>query len=352
MTQRQLDLLKQLVLCPSPSGFEKEIAGLIQKQIPNGNRNVGVDFQNNVLVTIPGKTNNRVMIDAHLDQVGFIISNIDEHGQISLLSIGGIDSSIMSNKNLVILTEGGPVNAVVNRKAAHLVEYESDESIDHTYEALVDIGIRGFKKVSKVVQVGDPVVYKPTFEHLYDQYYTGNGLDNKVGCFVLIETIRNIVHLSERPFHTLVFTFSSQEETNGRKCRPLIKRFKPSIFIEVDVTFATDWDEKSFDSEKQVGRCVLGKGPVLYRGVDIDRDCFALLKKGAKKAGTAVQVQASTGDIGYTATEVTNESHGVRGMIVGLPLRNMHSSVEIVNTKDLTDAVKLLTKSLLTKSLI
>jgi endoglucanase len=291
------------------------------------------------------------MIDAHLDQLGFIVNNIDEHGQISLLPIGGGDSSIMSSKNLLILTRNGHVNAVVNRKASHQVENEIDELIEHTHDAVVDIGIRGRKKVGSVIEVGDPVVYRPSFEHLREQYYTGCGLDDKVGCFVLLEIIDKIVRSKRKPSATLVFTFSSQEETWGRKCRPLLKRFEPDAFVEVDVTFASDWDEQSWEYERQVGRCVPGEGPVLHRGVDIDEPCLNLLKRQVRSAKVPVQYQASTGAVGYTATEVSNEGHGVRALVLGLPLRNMHTPVEIVHFRDLLNGVKLLSGYLLRKDL-
>lgn len=346
MRKQQLDLLRELVVTPSPSGFERRVAEFIAKQIPAGGLSVEIDFQHNVIVVVPGETNDYVMIDAHLDQIGFIVNNIDDNGQISLLPIGGAEASIMSNKNLVILTEKGPINAVVNRKPAHQIENSEDEAIEAAHEALVDIGIRGDKAVRKIVEIGDPVIYKPMFEPLAGDYYTGSGLDDKVGCFVLIEVIRNILKAKEKPQNTLVFTFSSQEETGGRKCRPLLKRFGPSTFIGVDVTFASDWDEKSWDHERQVGRCVLGEGPVLYRGVDIDPTVVKWLRTDARKHRVPIQIQASTGDVGYTAAEVSNEAHGIRAMVFGIPLRNMHSAVEIVNTKDLMQCVKLLSASL------
>ena len=351
MTKAQLKLLEELVLLPSPSGFEKEIAKRIMEAMPKRGCSVEVDFQNNVSVVIPGRTRDTVMIDAHHDQIGFIVSNIDDNGHISLLPIGGADSSIMSGKNLLILSDSGPVNAVVNRKAAHQITDESDEFIEYAHEAVVDIGVRSRTKALKVVQIGDPVVYRPIFEPLQDGYYTGSGLDDKTGCFVLIEVIRAILRSKKKPMSTLVFTFSSQEETGGRKCRPLIKRFEPQTFIEVDVTFASDWNERGWEAEAQAGRCVLGKGPVFYRGVDINAVLFNQLRTEARKCKIPFQVQASTGEVGYTATELTHESYGIHGMIVGLPLRNMHSPVEIVHVKDLTDSIKLLSQCLLNRQM-
>jgi len=348
MTSEQLGQLKTLVRIPSPSGFESKIAEYIRQELCSvvSSSNITVDFQNNVACVIEGTSDHVVMIDAHLDQVGFIVNNIDNHGQISLAYIGGGDTTILSARHLVILTEKGPVNAVVNRKASHLVLDEADEDILQIHDALVDIGIRGKAKVESVVRVGDPVVYCPVFEQLRGKFYTGCGLDDKVGCYVLIETIRKIVRTKRKPIPTLVFTFSAQEETWGRKCRPLVKKYNPDLAIEVDVTFATDWDEVSWEVERQSGACRLGDGPVLYRGVDIDQGTLKLMESVAKSHKIKHQCQASTGQIGYTVTEISHEANGIRALILGLPLRNMHTPVEVVNLTDLDLSVRLLTEFL------
>jgi len=353
MTSEQLGQLETLVRIPSPSGFESKIAEYIRQELCSivSSSNITVDFQNNVACVIEGTSDHVVMIDAHLDQLGFIVNNIDSYGQISLAYIGGGDISILSARNFIILTEKGSVNAVVNRKPSHMVEDEIDETILRIYEALVDIGVRGKKKVGSVVRVGDPVIYQPTFEQLREHFYTGCGLDDKVGCSVLLETIRKIVISKKKPVPTLVFTFSAQEEVYGRKCRPLIKQYQPDLFIEVDVTFASDWDEESHAFERQVGSCRLGDGVVLYRGVDIDSGSLKLMESVAKANKKRIQFQASTGQIGYTATEVTHEESGVRGLIVAVPLRNMHTPVEIVNLKDMDCGVQLLSSFLISKRL-
>lgn len=340
----QIELLERLVLTPSPSGHEEEIAYFIEHELleflPKGQ--ITKDRYHNVVVVLPGSSDKTVMIDAHMDQIGFIVTNIDRKGFISLQYIGGGDRSILSARDLVILTESGEVNAVVNRKHAHLVGDESDVGVDSMHEAAVDIGPRDREKVQSYVQIGDPVVYTPSFRHLRENFYAGTGMDDATGCLVLLETIKRIVKgRKTKSVPTLIFVFSAQEETYGKKCRPLIKKFNPDLVVEVDVTFATDWEDDD-DLEREIGKCELGFGPVLYRGVEIDSGCFKLLNSVAKKSKICVQYQASPGSIGYTSTELTHEQLGIRALILGIPLRNMHTPVETIHLRDLDLSIRLL----------
>jgi len=311
MRSSQVNLLENLVKIPGTSGFEDEISDFIKEKLLQllPKKNVKVDFQKNVSAVIEGSTSKKIMIDAHVDQIGFIVVNIDKDGLISIQYVGGGDIGILSARELIIFTDDGEVNAVVNRKHSHLVEDEDDEAITRMSEAIVDIGIRGRKKVQSVVKVGDPVGYKPSFNHLRENYYSGYGFDDRAGCFILLETIKKIVRSKRTPAPTLVFTFSVQEEVCGRKCRPLIKRYRPDLFVEVDVTFASDWSDDS-NSEKEVGRCKLGDGIVIYRGLDLDRKGVKLLESTARTHKIKFQHQCMWYP-GYTATEVSNEGEGI-----------------------------------------
>jgi len=347
MKSKQIKFLETLVKIPSPSGFEESIAEYIKQELLQilPKTRVKVDSFNNVIAVIRGTSDKVVMIDAHLDQIGFIVTNIDRKGFISLQYIGGGDKSILSARDLVILTDKGRINAVVNRKHTHLVEDENDVQIERMHEAAIDIGPRSRKKVQAAVKIGDPVIYRPSFNHLRESFYSGYGFDDKTGCFILLETIREIAHSKKKPIPTLIFVFSAQEETGGAKLRPLVKKYKPDLFVEVDVTFATDWEDDD-DLEREVGKCELGKGIVLYRGVDIDKNCFKLLKSTAKNHKINVQYQASTGQIGYTTDYISCQENGIKTLVLGIPLRNMHSPTEIINLRDLNSAIQLLTNFL------
>lgn len=351
MLNSQKKLLENLVRIPSPSGFEEKIAEFIKQELLQylPKTRVKIDSFNNVIATIKGTSNQAVMIDAHIDQIGFMVTNIGNAGAmdgiISIGQIGGGDCTILSARHLVILGDRGKVNAVVNRRHAHLVTDEKDESIEFIENAIVDIGLRGYRKVNAVVKIGDPIVYRPSFNQLRASYYSGCGFDDASGCFILIETIKEIVKSKKKPIPTLIFTFSAQEETYGKKVRPLIRQYKPNLFIEVDVTFSSDWSDNEAD-ERVAGRCDLGKGIVLYRGLEIDKVCFRLIKSTAKRHKIKVQYQASLGSIGYTATEITHEEGGIKALVLGIPLRNMHTEVEVINLNDLNYGIQLLTSFL------
>lgn len=352
INEKDLRILKSLILIPSPSGFEQDVAEFIHDEVKKINQDIDVeiDFQKNVIVKIPGKTDKTVMIDAHSDEIGFIITNVDRWGKISIQYIGGGDTQILSARNLEIITNNGSVPAVVDRKHSHLVWDEDTEAINSVEQAHLDIGTKNRDEILKKIQIGDPVVYESNFRHLNDDYFSGYGFDDKSGCFMLLNAIEQIVKSRRKPECNLIFVFSAQEETANSKLFPVVRKYKPNLVIEADVTFATDYGEAD-DMENEVGRCNLGEGIVLYRGVDIDKNCFRLATQIAKTKNIKVQVQACSGRIGYTSLEVTGEIDGVRALVFGIPIRNMHSPVEVLNYKDLEGGTRLLKELLLSRNL-
>lgn len=351
MRTQNIKLLKELMMIPSPSGFEGNLAKYVHQELLKvlPKTRVTVDSENNVTARIPGTTDKTVMIDAHIDEIGFIVSNVDNKGTISLQYIGGGCNSILSARELIILSEKGDINAVVDRLHAHLVGDESDEMIENISEAQVDIGIRKRSEILKYIKVGDPVVYKATFNKLMKNYYSGYGFDDKAGCFMLIEIIKSIVKSKKKPQANLVFTFSAQEELGDGRIKPLVKQYKPDVFLNLDVTFATDYLDDTI--EKRVGKCDLEKGLVLYRGVNIDPDCLKLMENVAKNNKIKIQYQASTGLGGVNADSVYSLGYKSKILNLGIPLRSMHSPVEIINMNDLASGIKLINGFLLSPRL-
>lgn len=352
-TEDNIHLLKNLLEVPSPSGFEKDIADFIYDyliKIGVNKNQIEVDKHFNVIVKFNYEKEKTALIDAHSDEIGFIVSNVDRWGSISLQYIGGGDSTILSARHLNILTKKGIVPAVINRKHAHLV-YDEDTELNYSPDqADVDIGIRDRTKILNHIQIGDPVVYQHNFRILFGNYLTGYGFDDKSGCFILIKTIEKLLKGKIKPSVNLVFVFSSQEETANSKLFPVVRKIKPDLVIEADVTFATDYGEID-EIEREVGRCELDKGISLYRGVDIDNDCWELATQIAKRRKILYQVQTCCGRIGYTSLEVTGEAEGIKAMIWGIPLRSMHAPTEVINFNDLITGTRLLYYFLINKKL-
>jgi len=344
MRKRQIQLLKDLITIPSPSGFEDSMVTYITKEVSKyiPKRNIAIDKQKNLVVKIEGKYKKSIMTESHTDEIGFVIRNVDRSGFISLAYIGGGDTQLLTARHLNILTSKGIVNAVVNRKHAHLVNDEDDEKIDNIYDAQVDIGIRGRKHVLRKVSIGDPVVYQPYFRLLANdknqgQYVCGYGFDDKCCCFMLLELIKEIAKLNRKPEYTLYFVFSSREEIGNPPIKT-VRELKPELYIGADVTFATDYGDDNL--EKEVGKCELGKGITLYKGTNMDSGTINLLTKISRQHKIKIQFQASTGREGYNADNVLHWCD--RAVIVAPPLRCMHSPVETINLKDLQYGINLL----------
>lgn len=351
--QNDIELLKGLITIPSPSGFEKNIVTFINDyllEIGVQKNQLTIDKHNNLIVNFNHNKDKTVLIDAHSDEIAFIVSNVDRWGSISLQYVGGGDSTILSARHLNILTKEGVVPAVINRKHSHLI-YDEDTELTYSPEqADVDIGIRDRKQVLKTIQIGDPVVYQHNFRELSKGYYTGYGFDDKSGCFLLIKTIEKLLKSKIKPNVNLVFVFSAQEETGNSKLLPVVRKIKPDLVIEADVTFATDYGNVD-EIEREVGRCELGQGVSLYRGVDIDEPCWQLVTQIAKNKKIPYQIQTCSGRIGYTSLEMTSEGDGIKALVWGLPLRSMHNPTEVIHIDDLMSGANLLKYFLQSKKL-
>ena len=351
MTKTEQKLLEGLIKIPSLSGFEEKIAKYIKKQLlaylPASK--IKIDFQNNVTVTIKGKSKDAVMIDAHLDQIGFIVNNIDSDGYISIEEIGGVDNDIVQGRPVIIQNyKGKLINGVIDKKPIHYLEYgESTRANKHTdLEVNLDIGIRKRRNVNYYLKVGDPLMFKPNFGHLLEDYYYGYGFDDKIGCYMLIQLIKYIATKKIKPNYTLFFVFSAQEEIGKTKASVIANKYNPKVFIEVDVTTATDVDAYQM-FEREAGRCDLDKGIVIYRGVGVHPELVSALERTAKQTKTKFQFQATAGNIGYTNGEIAYS----KTAIIGIPLRNMHTPVEVLNMRDVNNGIKLLKNFLLSKRL-
>lgn len=348
---KDIKLLKDLITIPSPSGFERPLSEYIKKELLNylPRTRIEIDKHNNVIATIKGKTDKVVVIDAHSDQLGFLVNNIDKEGYISLISIGGHDNSLLrGRKVLVLTTKKGILKGVIGSKPIHLIEDESDELPDKTTDVTLDVGIRKRKQVLSRISIGDPVVLQPEFDELTEGYYTGSGFDDKAGCFILIETIKTITRKRLKPLPTLKFVFSVQEEIGCKGAKEMAYRFKPDLFVGVDVTFSTDQPDVY---ERETGRCVLEQGLAVYKGVNIHRPSVTLLSSIAKNNKIKVQYLATAGAGGTDAKSIANLCGGIKIIDLGIPLRNMHAPVEVINIKDLRNGSKLLTEFLTNKRL-
>ena len=342
MQEESLTFLCELLKAPSPSGYEQPAQRLFRKYIDPFSE-VTQDVLGNVVGFIPGIGQRRpkVILIGHSDEIGFIVKFIDESGFIYFGVIGDVNTQLMHGRRVDIHTKNGVVTGVVGVKASHLIESkENGREMDVQY---IDIGATSKQQAESLVQVGDPVTFTETFARLHGDRATSRGFDNKAGIFIVAEVMRHIAEAKGRLPVDLFGVSSTQEEIGLRGGVTSAYAFNPDIAICVEVDPCTDipTSDKKCSSEIR-----LGKGPILPRGANINPLLFDLLATTAENEGIPVQYSAAPRATGTDANVIQISRSGVATALVKIPLRYMHTPVEVISLCDVDQTITLLVKTL------
>jgi len=337
MRKEAVDLLKRMVQAPSPSGFEQPVQKIVRAEMAKFCDEVRTDVHGNVIGVLNPQGKPRVMLAGHCDEIGMMVTHVDEQGFIYFAAIGGVDANILPALRLVVHGQHGPVTGVVGRKPIHLMD-EQDRKAGAKIDSLwLDIGARHRKDALKRVAVGDPITFAPGFDLLTDDLAASRGFDDKVGAFVVMETLRL---LKRRKLQAAVFGVSTvQEELGLRGAKTSAFGIGPDVGIAVDVGFASDFPGSA---KKRTGEASLAKGPILHRGANINPVVERRLRDACKKAKIAYQLTAEPRGTGTDANAIQISRAGVAAGLISIPNRYMHTPVEMVSLKDLGHAAKLL----------
>jgi endoglucanase len=332
-----LAFLKTLVQTPSPSGFERPIQDVVRAWAKPLTPEVSTDRHGNVIAVLNPKGSPRIMLAGHCDQLGLMVQHIDDNGFLYAQPIGGWDMQILLGQNLVVWTKTGPVNGVIARKAPHLLTSEEKNKVPQFTDVWIDIGAKDKKDVEELVRPGDPVTVDLTFRDLRNGLFTSPGLDDKVGVWTVMETLRL---LRDQPLAAAVYCVSTvQEEIGLRGATTSAYGIHPHVGVAVDVTHATDTPG---NEKKQLGEVKLGAGPVVFRGPNINPHVEERLQAAARQKDIAVQLRGAARATGTDANAMQLTRDGVATGLVGIPNRYMHSPVELVSLDDLDRAAQLL----------
>jgi endoglucanase len=337
MHEASHQFLKDLLLAPSPSGYERPVQDVVRAWAGRYADEVRTDRHGNVIAVRNPTGQPRIMLAGHCDQLGLIVQYIDDHGFLYVQPIGGWDIQILLGQNLTVWTKGGPVNGVVARRAPHLMSNEEKNKAPQFTDIWVDVGAKDRKEAQEVVAVGDPITATLSYRELRNDLAVAPGLDDKSGLWVVMETLR-LVH--DRKLAAAVFCVSTvQEEIGLRGATTSAHGIHPTVGIAVDVTHATDTPG---NDKKQIGEAKLGEGPVLVRGPNINPHVFDRLTQAARDHEIPHQIKAFPRGTGTDANAIQLARDGVATGLVGLPNRYMHSPVEVVSLQDLDHAARLL----------
>jgi len=337
MRKESLDFLKQLLTTPTPSGFEA--AG--QKVWCDYAREVAdeviTDSYGNAVAMLNPKGSPKVLLEGHVDEIGMMVKHIDEKGFLYVQRIGGVDPNLVRGKRVNIHAAKAVVRGVVGASAIHLADKDKDPKPLKFHELFIDIGAADAKAARKKVAVGDPITFVDDFEMINENVAVARAFDNRAGTWVAIEALRLA---REKGVNCCVCAGSSiQEETGLNGAKMQVFNVRPDAGIAVDVTHATD--TPGIDV-KQHGEVKLGQGPTVSIGRENHPALVERLRKVADRKKIKYQVETFSTTGGTDAQAFWTANGGVPSAIVSIPNRYMHSTVEVIDLRDLQKTAELL----------
>lgn len=339
MNEQDFQFFKELVEAPSPSGFEQPAQRVIRKALADDVDDVRTDVMGNVIAHINGPEGApRLMLAGHCDEVGFMIKYIDDQGYLFFAPIGGVDAHLVPGQRVTVHTTGGPVPGVVGKRPIHQIEAKDREKVVPFKNQFIDIGCVEKAEAVKLVSIGDPVTFSVGVERLQGTRLTSRALDDKMGAFIVAQVLRE-VRRQENLSVDLYGVSTVQEEVGLRGGATSAYGVQPDIGIAVEVGFASDYPDAD---HKDAGEISLGKGPIIARGPNINPVLFELLIATAKEENIPCQIMGIPRATGTDANVMQLVRGGVATALVSIPLRYMHTPVEVLDWADLEGAVKLL----------
>jgi putative aminopeptidase FrvX len=291
------------------------------------------------------KADFKVVIEAHADEISWFVSYITENGHIHVKRNGGSDHIIAPSKRVNIHTKKGMVKAVFGWPAIHTRRDGSKEETPNLKNISLDVGAKTKAEVEAMgIHVGCVVTYEDEFMVLNDRYFVGRALDNRIGGFMIAEVARLIKQNKKRLNFGLYIANCVQEEVGLRGAEMLAQSLKPDVAIITDVCHDTSTPMINKILE---GDTVCGKGPVLTYGPAVHNKLLGLVFDTAAENKIAVQRDAASRSTGTDTDAFAYANGGIPSALISLPLRYMHTTVEMAEIKDVEDTIKLIYNTLL-----
>lgn len=330
-----IDLIQKLCAIDGVSGDEQQVAAAIIEVIKDFCE-YKLSPLGDVIAFKKGekRPRNRVLFDAHMDEVGFIVTYITDEGFLRFAAVGGIDSRVIQGKPVVV----GPnrVYGILSSKPIHLIERDQRDDPVKPDKLLIDIGCASREEAQKLVSVGDRVAFDSPFVRFGDGFIKSKALDDRAGCAVLIRMIQSPLE------YDTYFSFTTREEVGGMGAQTAVYTVKPDIAVAVETTTAADIG--GVTPEKRV--CFLGKGPVVSfmdKGTIYDKRLYQLALDTAAEHG--IKAQPKLGVFGgNNAGSMHQAIGGVRPVGLSMPCRYLHTPSCVLKEEDITATCQLLTR--------
>jgi len=280
------------------------------------------------------------MLAGHIDEIGLMVTHVDDEGYVSFDTIGGWDPQVFVGQRVRLLGRDGPVVGVVGKKAIHLMEKDDRERVSKVEDLWIDIGAANRAEAQERLRIGDPGVLAAGVLEFPNGRIVSRSIDNRIGAFVVLEAARLYAATRSRNASvTAVATTREEIASTGGGARSSAVTLEPDVAVVVDVTHATDYP--GIDKRRH-GDYRLGGGPVLSRGASVSEVVFELLASAAEAEGIPYTIEAASRDTHTDAEAIFNAHRGIATALVSVPNRYMHSPNEMITLEDLDRTARLL----------
>ena len=337
MRDASYEFLKRLLSTPGPSGNEGA-AAKVWREEAGGFAEVRGDRMGNSFATVNPGGSPRVMLSGHIDEIGLMVTHIDEKGLLRFTGVGGWDPQVLVGQRVRIHASNGEVVGVIGKKAIHVMEPEERKKVSEIKSLWIDIGARDGDEAKGMVRVGDVGVVDQDLLELPNDRIASRSLDNRMGAFVVLEALR-LLSEEEGVNAEVVAVASVQEEIGLYGARGAAFGLDPDAAIAVDVTHATDTPGVS---KNENGDHALGSGPVIKRASNLSPIVSDGLIAAAEEAGIGYTLEADARSTGTDADAIQFTRAGIATGLVSAPNRYMHSPNEIVELGDLENCARLI----------
>lgn len=346
LTGDSYQFLKDYVNNASPTGFESSGQKLWMKWLEPYVDEFFTDPYGTAVGIINPSAPFKVVIEAHADEISWFVNYISPEGLIYLKRNGGVDHQIAPSMRVNIMGKKGPVKAVFGWPAIHTRIGGSEKEAQPKVENLfLDCGARSKKEVEALgIHVGAVAVYEDGYEELSNDFLIARAFDNRIGGFMIAQVARLLKENKKKLPFALYIVNAVQEEIGLRGAEMIARRIKPNVAIITDVTHdsTTPMVNKIIE-----GECACGKGPSLCYGPAVHNKLLDFVQKTADKSNIPYQLRAVSRSTGTDTDSFAYANDGCPSVLISIPLRYMHTTVEMLHKNDIENTVKLIYESLL-----
>lgn len=332
-----MEFLKKMLSCMSVSGYEEAVQDCITEEMKVHADEIRRDEMNNLVCVKNPQSAVRIMLSAHADEIGLMVSDIKETGELCVIARGGIVVPAYPAHKVQIYGKNGPIYGVVEADRELFKKKELG-----TRDLLIDIGVETKEEAEALASVGDPVIFDTGYRPLSGGRFTARALDDRIGVYIIMEAFKRAAARGAK--NGLYGAATVGEETTMNGAYWSAKRIKPSLAVVVDVTYTSD--RSVGGKAEDCGPVKLGGGPVLCYSPIVCKALNRKMAECAEKAGIKVQWEVA-GDLSHTDGDKIHFSNdGVPVVLVSIPLRYMHMPSEVADERDVESCIELIARFL------